>query len=157
VASNEWKYVAEVRTEFDPSLPLVTVMPGAFNQVILNVIVNAAHAIAEANAATPMVKGSIVVITRQIEEWAEIRVQDSGTGIPEKIRDRVFDPFFTTKPVGKGTGQGLAIAHDVIVNKHWGTIAVESAPGAGATFIIRIPITDAGVGAGFGTSASVAA
>ncbi len=157
VASNEWKYVAEVRTEFDPSMPLVTVMPGAFNQVILNVIVNAAHAIAEANAATPMVKGSIVVITRQIEEWAEIRVQDSGTGIPEKIRDRVFDPFFTTKPVGKGTGQGLAIAHDVIVNKHRGTIAVESAPGAGATFIIRIPITDAGVGAGFGTSASVAA
>jgi signal transduction histidine kinase len=159
VASNEWKYVADVRTEFDPSLPPVTVMPGAFNQVILNVIVNAAHAIAEANAATPMVKGLIVVTTRQIDAWAEIRIQDSGTGIPEKIRDRVFDPFFTTKPVGKGTGQGLAIAHDVIVNKHRGTIAVDSAPGAGATFIIRIPIADGGVGVGgaVGSSASVAA
>jgi signal transduction histidine kinase len=140
VASNEWKYVAEVRTDFDATLPPVTVMPGAFNQVILNILVNAAHAIAEANSGKPAAKGSIGVSTRKSDDWAEIRIQDSGTGIPEKIRDRIFDPFFTTKPVGKGTGQGLAIAHDVVVNKHKGTIAIETAPGEGTTFVIRIPI-----------------
>jgi signal transduction histidine kinase len=140
VASNEWKYVADLRTDFDANLPPVTVMPGAFNQVILNILVNAAHAITEANAAKPGGKGSIRVSTRKIGAWAEIRIQDSGTGISEKIRARIFDPFFTTKPVGKGTGQGLAIAHDVVVNKHKGTIAVETAPGQGTTFVIRIPI-----------------
>lgn len=141
VASNEWKYVAEMCTDFDAALPPVTVMPGAFNQVILNILVNAAHAIAEANAGEPAAKGSISVSTRKIDDWAEIRIQDSGIGIPEKIRDRIFDPFFTTKPVGKGTGQGLAIAHDVVVNKHRGSIAIETAPGQGTTFVIRIPIS----------------
>jgi len=140
VASNEWKYVADMHTDFDAALPPVTVMPGAFNQVILNILVNAAHAIAEANAGKPGARGAISVSTCKIDDWAEVRIQDSGTGIPEKIRDRIFDPFFTTKPVGKGTGQGLAIAHDVIVNKHKGTIAIETAPGQGTTFVIRIPI-----------------
>jgi signal transduction histidine kinase len=140
VASNEWKYVADLRTDFDAALPAVTVMPGAFNQVILNILVNAAHAIADANAAKSGKKGCINVSTRKIDDWAEIRIQDSGTGIPEKIRDRIFDPFFTTKPVGKGTGQGLAIAHDVIVNKHRGTISIETSLGQGTTFVLRIPI-----------------
>jgi len=74
------------------------------------------------------------------QEWAEVRIRDTGTGIPESARAKVFDPFFTTKAVGKGTGQGLAIAHNVIVDKHGGTIKVSSAPGQGTTFTIRLPI-----------------
>jgi PAS domain S-box-containing protein len=138
VASNEWKYVAEIKTDLDENLPAVPVMPGSFNQVILNMIVNAAHAVAEV-VQGGSAKGTISISTRQVDNWAEIRIHDTGCGIPEKIRDRIFDPFFTTKPVGKGTGQGLAIAHDVIVKKHGGAIAVESAPGAGTTFILRLP------------------
>jgi len=139
VATNEWKYVADVKTEFDLDLPSVPVMPGMFNQVILNLIVNAAHAIADVAKARPD-KGTITVSTRQVERWAEVRVSDTGGGIPESIRDRIFDPFFTTKPVGKGTGQGLAIAHDAIINKHRGAISVESAVGEGTTFIVRLPL-----------------
>jgi two-component system NtrC family sensor kinase len=76
-----------------------------------------------------------------VDGWVEIRIQDTGCGIPESIRERIFDPFFTTKSIGKGTGQGLAIAHDVIVKKHAGSIAVESAPGTGTTFVLRLPLT----------------
>src|ERR1019366_7097217 len=132
--------VADVTTDFDADLPPVPVMPGAFNQVILNILVNAAHAIGALIAEAPGTKGLITVSTRKISNWAEIRIQDSGCGIPEEVRDRIFDPFFTTKPVGKGTGQGLAIAHDVIVKKHHGTITVESAPGVGTTFVLRLPL-----------------
>jgi signal transduction histidine kinase len=142
VASSEWKYVAEVKTDFDGGLSPVPVMPGAFNQVVLNLLVNAAHAIAEANIDRPGEKGTITVNTRESGAWAEIIVSDTGCGIPEKIRDRIFDPFFTTKQVGKGTGQGLAIAHDVIVKKHGGSIAVESELGVGTRFVIRLPLND---------------
>jgi PAS domain S-box-containing protein len=140
VASNEWKYVAEMTTDFDADLPLVPVMPGAFNQVILNILVNAAHAIGAVVAEAPGTRGMITVSTRKVANWVEIRIHDSGGGIPEDIRGRIFDPFFTTKEVGKGTGQGLAIAHDVIVKKHHGTIKVESAVGAGTTFVLRLPL-----------------
>jgi signal transduction histidine kinase len=140
VASNEWKYVAEVTTDFDADLPPVPVMPSAFNQVILNILVNAAHAVGANVADTPGTKGTIRVSTRKNADWAEIRIQDTGGGIAENIKDRIFDPFFTTKEVGKGTGQGLAIAHDVIVNKHHGTITVDSHPPIGTTFIIRFPL-----------------
>jgi PAS domain S-box-containing protein len=144
VASNEWKYVADVKTEFDSSLPLVPVMPGAFNQVILNMIVNAAHAIsAAAPPEATSAKGTITVTTRQVCDSVEIRIADTGCGIPANIIPRIFDPFFTTKPVGKGTGQGLAIAHDVVVTKHGGTIAVESEPGVGTTFTLRLPLKTA--------------
>jgi PAS domain S-box-containing protein len=143
VASNEWKYVAEVTTDFDADLPLVPVMPGAFNQVILNILVNASHAIGTVVAEAPGTRGMITVSTRKVTNWAEIRIHDSGGGIPEGIRNRIFDPFFTTKEVGKGTGQGLAIAHDVIVKKHHGTIKVESAVGAGTTFVLRLPLESA--------------
>ena len=143
VATNEWKYVAVIETNFDSRLPPVPVMPGAFNQVILNILVNAAHAVGEVVAATPDTKGVITVSTRMLPDWAEIRIQDSGCGIPQGIRERIFDPFFTTKAVGKGTGQGLAIAHDVIVTKHRGTITVEGEPGLGTTFVLRLPLETA--------------
>ncbi|HYV31284.1 MAG TPA: ATP-binding protein, partial [Candidatus Binatia bacterium] len=143
VAGHEWKYVAEMRTEFDRALPLVSCLPGEVNQVILNLIVNAAHAIADVVGSSANAKGVITVTTRQSGPWAEIRIRDTGSGIPENIRSRIFEPFFTTKGVGKGTGQGLAIARAVVVDKHGGTIAFETQPSQGTTFVIRLPISSA--------------
>lgn len=140
VARNEWKYVADLVTDFDSSLPLVPCLPGDFNQVMLNLIVNSAHAIGDVVKNHPDGKGKITISTRRDGDWAEIRVSDTGPGIPESIRDKIFDPFFTTKEVGKGTGQGLAIARSVIVDKHGGALSFESEPGRGTTFIIRLPL-----------------
>jgi signal transduction histidine kinase len=140
VARNEWKYVAEVVTDFAPGLPPVQCLPGEFNQVILNLIVNAAHAIGDVVEPKEGEKGTIRISTRLDGDWVEIRISDTGTGIPEAIRHRIFDPFFTTKGVGKGTGQGLAIARSVVVDKHGGTVAFESEMGRGTTFIIRLPL-----------------
>ncbi|MEY2407454.1 MAG: two-component system, NtrC family, sensor kinase [Verrucomicrobiota bacterium] len=140
VCRNEWKYLAEMVTDFDPALPPIPCLPGELNQVILNLVVNAAHAIADVVGDAANGKGTITMSTRRNGDWVEIRIRDTGTGIAEKGRDRIFDPFFTTKGVGKGTGQGLAIAHAVIVDKHAGTIHFETEMGRGTTFIIRLPI-----------------
>ena len=142
VSHNEWKYVAELVTDLAPDLPLVRCLPGEFNQVILNLIVNAAHAIADTVQNGSATKGTITISTRHRGNWLEIRIADTGPGIPEKIRTRIFDPFFTTKAVGKGTGQGLAIAHSVVVDKHGGTITFETELGRGTTFIIRLPLNE---------------
>jgi two-component system, NtrC family, sensor kinase len=141
VARNEWKYVAEVKTELDEALPRVVCYPGDINQVVLNVLVNAAHAIKE--KVKDAEKGLITVRTATRGDLAEIAVTDTGTGIPEAIRTRVFDPFFTTKEVGKGTGQGLSLAHALIVKKHSGKIWFETEPGRGTTFFIQLPIKPA--------------
>ena len=140
VAGNEWKYVAKVETDFDPKLPLVPCLPGELNQAVLNLVVNAAHAIGDVVDGGKLGMGVITVRTRLCGEWVEIRVKDTGTGIAENIRGRIFDPFFTTKPVGKGTGQGLAIAHSIIVDMHGGKLTFETELGAGAEFIIRLPL-----------------
>jgi len=142
VSRNEWKYVADLKTELDDNLPPVPCYPGELNQVYLNLIVNAAHAIGDKVDREKGEKGLITVATRLDGDWVEIRISDTGTGIPESVRERVFDPFFTTKEVGKGTGQGLAIARDVIVNKHGGTITFETEEGKGTTFIIRLPLKE---------------
>ena len=142
VARNEWKYVADMVTDFDPSLPLVSCLPGELNQVILNLIVNATHALADVKESQSEQKGFIKVSTCQKENFVEIQISDSGPGIPEDIRHRIFDPFFTTKELGKGTGQGLAIAHSVIVEKHGGSIHLETQEGTGTTFSICLPIKD---------------
>ena len=139
VARNEWKYVAEVVTEFDENLPAVDCYPGGINQVVLNLIVNAAHAIKE--KVKEGEKGQIRVCTKARGENAEISVTDNGPGIPEAIQPRIFDPFFTTKAVGKGTGQGLALAHSVVVKQHGGKIWFETVMGEGTTFFIELPIT----------------
>jgi signal transduction histidine kinase len=118
-------------------------MPGSFNQVILNMIVNAAHAISAAAPDATSAKGTITVTTRRVNDWVEIGITDTGCGIPASTIPRIFDQFFTTKPVGKGTGQGLTIAHDVVVTKHGGTITVESVPGVGTTFTLRLPMKGA--------------
>ncbi len=144
VARNEWKYVADMVTDFDPALPSVPCLVNEFNQVVLNMVVNAAHAIGElvgeSQSGEATGKGTITVSTRRVGEFAEVRISDTGAGIPEAILSKVFDPFFTTKPVGKGTGQGLAISRNVIVEKHHGTIDVESKVGKGTAFILRLPL-----------------
>ena len=142
VCRNEWKYVAEAVTELDPGLPLVTCLPGECNQVFLNLIINAAHAIGDKLAGTSTEKGTITVATGRDGDWVEIRIGDTGAGIPVEARSRIFDPFFTTKEVGRGTGQGLAIAHAVITEQHGGTINFETEIGRGTTFIVRLPIAE---------------
>jgi PAS domain S-box-containing protein len=139
VARNEWKYVADIVMEFDPDLPLVPCLPAELNQVFLNMLVNAAHAIAD--TLNEGDKGTITVSTHRREQSVEVHIQDTGAGMSEDVKARIFDPFFTTKEVGRGTGQGLAISHSVIVEKHGGTIEVNSTPGQGSTFIIRLPLS----------------
>ncbi len=138
VARNEYKYVADVETDLG-ELPLVPCLVGELNQVFLNLIVNAAHAIEAALAGTQG-RGTIRVSTRREDDAVVIAVSDTGTGIPEEIRGRVFEPFFTTKEVGKGTGQGLAIARSVVVDKHGGKLTFETVPGRGTTFFVRLPL-----------------
>ncbi|WP_456085320.1 PAS-domain containing protein [Magnetospirillum molischianum] len=142
VCRNNWKHVAKIERDFDADLPPVNCHAGEINQVFLNLILNAAQAIESSGKPLP---GQIVISTRRDGDWIEIRIADSGTGIPLTIRDRLFDPFFTTKPVGKGTGQGLAICRDVVTVKHGGTIEVGGDPGTGAVFTIRLPLGVASV------------
>jgi PAS domain S-box-containing protein len=140
VARNEWKYVADVELRLDPALPVVPCHPGDINQVVLNLVVNAAHAIAATDRVRKGGKGYIEISTRTDGRWVEIRVADTGVGIPEGIRQRIFDPFFTTKEVGKGTGQGLFVCHKVVTEKHGGVITFESEVGVGTTFAVRLPL-----------------
>ena len=139
MSRNEWKYVADLKMELDVALPEVLCLPGEFSQVVLNLIVNAAHAIADVAQAGGRSRGLITVATRSLEDQVEVRVSDTGNGIPQKVQSRIFDPFFTTKEIGKGTGQGLAIARSVVVDKHQGTIAFETEEGSGTTFTILLP------------------
>jgi PAS domain S-box-containing protein len=141
VATNELKYVAEVETDLQP-LPPVPCYLSDLNQVFLNLLVNAAHAVGEAVANTTS-RGRIRVASRLDGQQVLISVGDTGTGIAEEIRDRIFDPFFTTKGVGKGTGQGLALARSVVVDKHGGTLTFESEVGKGTTFHLRLPLARA--------------
>ena len=140
VASNEWKYVADVTTNLDTSIPPVPCMPQEISQVVLNLIVNAAHAIGDKLEKGSPGKGTITITTRRNDGHAEIRIADSGGGIPEDLRERVFDPFFTTKEVGKGTGQGLSMAYSTIVKGHKGNLSFDSREGEGTTFLISLPL-----------------
>jgi len=139
VASSEWKYAADLRTELEVDLPFVSVLPGEFNQVILNLIVNAAHAIGEKLGSASGLRGSIIIGTRRQGGWVEITVADTGCGIAPDVRERIFDPFFTTKPVGKGTGQGLAITQN-FTSRHGGQIRADPRPGGGTVFTLCLPL-----------------
>jgi PAS domain S-box-containing protein len=141
VSRNEWKYVAELETDLDPHLGPVPCFQGEFNQALLNLVVNAAHAIQEAAGGRAGHRGLIRVTTRQEAGEVLVSVTDNGTGIPAALQERIFEPFFTTKPVGKGTGQGLAIVHAVVVEKHGGRVTVASEPGQGTTFTLCLPLT----------------
>lgn len=142
IARNEWKYVADVEVDIDPDLVPVPCLRDEFNQVILNMVVNSAHAIADTLKPGERDKGKIVIAAHQEGDSVVITVTDDGNGIPREIQQKIFDPFFTTKPVGKGTGQGLSIVFSVIVDKHGGEVAVQSEVGSGTTFTIRLPLKD---------------
>ena len=137
VARNEYKFVADVQTDF-AELPPVICHPGDLNQVFLNLIVNAAHAISDNPNRKPDERGNIKVSTTFDDGFVSVSISDTGGGIPPELAARIFEPFFTTKEVGRGTGQGLAIAHAIIVEKHGGKIWFETAPGEGTTFFIRL-------------------
>ncbi len=138
VARNELKYVADVETEFG-QLPPVICHLGDLNQVFLNLLVNAAQAIEDVVKGTGKL-GKITVRTRPDGDCVEVTIADSGTGIPPEAREKIFDPFFTTKGVGKGTGQGLALARTIVVEKHGGTLTFETEMGKGTTFLVRLPL-----------------
>ena len=140
VSRNEWKQWASLETKLDEALPRVNCLAGEINQVLLNLVVNAAHAIEEAKRGG---QGKILITTRRFdEEHVEIAVEDNGVGMTKAVIEQIFDPFFTTKRIGKGTGQGLSICQDVVVAKHGGRISVDSTPGAGSRFSVILPIGD---------------
>ena len=142
VTTNEWKYAADIDLQLDADLPLVPCFLDELNQVFLSMIVNAAHAIEEKYRKEEGVKGKISIKTAAFDHSVAVMISDDGVGISQNIKDKVFDPFFTTKELNKGTGQGLAIAYDTVVNRHGGTIAVESAEDKGCTFTISLPIEE---------------
>lgn|GEM_PF-1607673 len=140
ISRNEWKYYAEVTLELDDNLPAVTCDIGAVNQVILNLIINAAQAIETAVNMRFFDRGEIRIATRVEKDCAVIEIADNGVGIAPEIQNKIFDPFFTTKEVGRGTGQGLTIAHSIIVNKHGGSLTFESEEGKGTVFRVKLPL-----------------
>lgn len=140
VARNELKYVADVVTDYDPDLPEVDCHRDELNQVFLNLLINAAHAIADVVGDGTGGKGTITVKTRNEGDDVIVSISDTGTGIPDAVKDRIFDPFYTTKEVGKGTGQGLYISHSVVVEKHRGSLTLDTKVGKGTTFHVRLPI-----------------
>jgi two-component system NtrC family sensor kinase len=141
IAPSEYKYVAELETDFG-ELPQVTCHISEINQVVLGIVINAAHAVADVVEVTKE-RGRIKVSTRDEGQGVVITISDSGAGVPAAIRDKIFDPFFTTKVVGRGAGQGLAVARSVIVEKHGGSISFETVEGRGTTFFIRLPLEGA--------------
>jgi PAS domain S-box-containing protein len=138
VSTNVWTGVAELSMQLDPNLPFVDCVAGEIGQVILNLVANAAQAIADKVGTSG--KGVLAIATRPQEQDVELRVSDDGIGIAEGIRERVFDPFFTTRAVGEGTGQGLAQVHTAVVKLHGGSVRFESQEGLGTTFIVRLPV-----------------
>ncbi|MDC0335857.1 PAS domain S-box protein [Pseudodesulfovibrio sp.] len=142
VSANEWKYVTDIDFDFDEDLPSIYCLKGEVGQVLLNLIVNSAHAM-NTKFKDSEEKGRIGIKTYVENENVVIEVSDNGSGMPEDVAKRAFDPFFTTKDVGKGTGQGLAITHNVVVNMHGGSIDVETEEGVGTTFTIKLPVEEA--------------
>lgn len=140
VSRNEWKYHCDLNFIPDSEIPMIPCLESEFNQVILNLIVNAADAIKDSGRNSAEEKGLITIETSLDENYIKISIKDNGPGIPEEIQNRVFDPFFTTKEVGKGTGQGLPISHTIIVEKHKGLFYFETEPGKGTSFIIKLPV-----------------
>lgn len=146
LSRNEWKYVADLSMDLDPEMPPVPCLSQEIGQVLLNLLVNAAHAVAAARCGDEGPRGRIHVATRRDGGWVEILISDTGVGIPEDVQKRMFEPFFTTKPVGTGTGQGLFIAHRIVTGSHGGVISCESEPGRGTSFTVRLPLEESNVG-----------
>jgi signal transduction histidine kinase len=141
MARNEYKGVAEITTEFG-DIPAIHCHAGDINQVVLNLVLNAAHAISDVVEGTSA-KGRITVRTRAIGDFVEISITDTGAGIPDTVRGRIFEPFVTTKEVGRGAGQGLALSRGIVVEKLEGSLHFETETGKGTTFYIRLPVSGA--------------
>lgn len=144
VAKNEWKYVADLETNFAADIGKIEALPSELNQAFLNIIVNAAHAIADCVATGVYAKGMLSISTQSRDDGVLITITDNGGGIPESIREKIFEPFFTTKDVGKGTGQGLSIAFSVVTMKHGGTIKLKDNEDIGTTFEVWLPVNSPG-------------
>jgi signal transduction histidine kinase len=140
VSRNQWKGHVKVETELDPDLPNVACLLSEVNQVILNLIINATHAVSDFKEKGEM--GKVTLRTKQVENGVQIEIEDDGGGIPKAIQERIFEPFFTTKELGKGTGQGLALAHSVVVKKHGGRLDFKTKQGVGTTFFIGLPLSE---------------
>jgi signal transduction histidine kinase len=140
ISHSAWRNVAEIETDYDPNLSQVMCLRDELNQVILNLLINAAHAISDVVGGGKEGMGKIKIQTINKGSWAEIKISDTGSGIPKEIQHRIFEPFFTTKEVGKGTVQGLAIAYSMIVDKHKGQLIFDSEVGKGTTFTIKLPL-----------------
>ncbi len=140
VAMNAWRRSSDLSLILAPNLPLVMCIAGEIAQVILNLVTNAAQAVADKHGVTGT-KGHIFVETvRPDADFVEVRVTDDGVGIPEAVRPKVFDPFFTTRPLGQGTGQGLAQVHSAVVRLHQGSVHFDTKEGGGTTFVVRLPL-----------------
>jgi signal transduction histidine kinase len=139
IAGNRCKHL-ELEFDLESDLPHVRCLPSQVNQVLLNLLVNAADAVSSRKDMEPELVGRITLRSHSDDDWVRLEVQDNGTGIPARVRDRIFEPFFTTKEVGQGTGQGLAIAWRIITEQHRGKIEVRTKPGSGTTFAVLLPI-----------------
>jgi two-component system, NtrC family, sensor kinase len=140
IVHHQLKYVAEVQTDLDPDLPMVMCCIDDLNQVFINLLINAAHAVGDVVGDHGTQKGTICVTTRRDDASIVITISDTGAGIPEEVQKRMFEPFFTTKGHDKGTGQGLLYVKTIVVDKHHGTLTWDSKPGQGTTFSVRIPV-----------------
>lgn len=140
VSRHEWKYVAEVTTDFAEDLPPVPCILDEVNQAVLGLIVNAAHAIEDALRGRAGERGRITVRTRHEPGWAVIEVEDTGIGMPPEARHQVFEPYSASRIMGQRPGHGLAIVHTVVVKKHGGRVEIATEPGLGTTLRIALPL-----------------
>ncbi|MES1260291.1 MAG: ATP-binding protein, partial [Acidobacteriota bacterium] len=131
-----------IEEDYDPAIPVMNIVPHDLSRVVLNLVNNGGFAADQkAKRAGPAFRPTLRIVTRNLDSHVEIRIRDNGDGIPEEIRQRVFEPFFTTKPAGSGTGLGLSMSFEIVVQQHGGQLRVESVPGAFAEFIITLPRT----------------
>ncbi|MBU1564562.1 MAG: hypothetical protein KJ630_02910 [Proteobacteria bacterium] len=140
VSRNSWQELAAMELLLDSTLPAVPLLAGRIKQTLLDMILNSVYALTEKYGNQPVEKGKITITTRHAGNQVELRIADTGTGIPANIIDKIFDPFFTSKPVGQGRGQGLSVMHGVIVDNHDGSIQVTSTLGDGTEFTIFLPL-----------------
>ena len=139
ITQNVWKYSTNVKADLEDGKLLIPCIHGEIGQALINIIINATHAIEDVVNGSKE-KGFIYITTRKKEKYLEIRIKDTGAGIPAEIASKIFNMFFTTKPIDRGTGQGLSLAYNTIVSKHKGTLTYETRLGHGTTFIITLPL-----------------
>ncbi|RLW70948.1 MAG: hypothetical protein B6D71_04470, partial [gamma proteobacterium symbiont of Stewartia floridana] len=136
----QWEQIAELETDLDETLPLVTCSPSEMHQALINILMNAVQALEEQSKQG---SGKITISSRRQQLYAELAISDNGDGIPESAQEKIFNPFFTTRDVGEGTGQGLTLSHDIVVRKHNGKLDFSTEAGFGTTFRLQLPLDQA--------------